>query len=69
MDRIFDWVYGFGSFIGAFIIIIMFMVLFVITIFILYVIVVFLYVAAPVILFILAVIFVAVWIYKKMRGK
>ena len=66
MNRLFDWIYGFGS-VGSIILIVFLMVSFVITIFILYIVIVFLYVASPVILFILAVIFVVMWIYKKIR--
>lgn len=69
MDRIFDWIYGFGAIIGSIVLIVVFMLFLATIIFILYVVIIFFYVAVPVILFLLAVIFLAIWIYKKMRGK
>ena len=68
MDRIFDWIYGFGAVIGSIVLIVVFTLFLATIIFILYVVIIFFYVAVPVILFILAAIFVAVWIYKKIRG-
>jgi len=69
MDRILNWIYGFGSIIGTLIIIGMVVVFIAFILFILYGIVLLSYILVPVAVGAVMVIFISRIIYKAIRGK
>jgi hypothetical protein len=69
MDRLLDYIYGFGSFVGSLIITLFAVVVIAVILFIVYVFVILSYIFVPVAVVVVVVILLGGVIYKTIRGK